>query len=117
MPVCARGLCRIALRFQQVGLTRPADGVLEAENTYISPASTAACRRVLPDSSRVGLPPDQTWPGDWVQVCSLWRGHVPVDAAPGVYVTIIGYLNSASGNWFTCQHNYVAPTTIVPITT
>ena len=39
--------------------------------------------------------------GTFVQVCPLWRGHVPVypDDKPGIG----GYLESADGNWFICQ--------------
>jgi hypothetical protein len=41
-----------------------------------------------------------------VQDCLLWRGNVPVYASPyriGWPNWVVGYLYSASGNWFICQ--------------
>jgi hypothetical protein len=47
--------------------------------------------------------------GTFVQVCPLWRGHVPVYGD----VEIAGYLESADGNWFVCQDYFPeAPYTV-----
>ena len=41
-----------------------------------------------------------------VQNCLLWRGNVPLYASPFTFGPpnwVVGYLYSASGNWFICQ--------------
>ena len=63
------------------------------------------------DSRPCGDPYPHIGAGTFVQVCPLWRGHVPVydDLGPG----IAGYLKNANGNWFVCQTRFEdAPYTV-----
>jgi hypothetical protein len=47
-----------------------------------------------------------------VQVCPLWTAPVPVYSAPSQSTSKVGWLYSASGNWFICQEYWSgAPST------
>lgn len=50
--------------------------------------------------------------GTFVQVCSMWRGDVPVydDVGTG----IVGSLENADGNWFVCQTRFEGAPYTVP---
>jgi hypothetical protein len=90
-------------------------GVLLVAATLVVPllivsASPAAAH----DSYPCGPQYFQPWAAKWdtplpvnpnrVQDCPLWKGSVPVYAfVKGRNPGIVGYLNSASGNWFYCQ--------------
>ena len=66
---------------------------------------------VKADSRPCGKPYPHIGAGTFVQVCPLWRGHVPVydDLGSG----IAGYLKNANGNWFVCQIRFgEAPYTV-----
>jgi hypothetical protein len=75
-------------------------------------SSAAATTPASADAYPCGNPYPHIGAGTFVQVCPLWRGHVPVfpDDRPGVG----GYLESANGNWFICQDWFEAAPYTVP---
>jgi hypothetical protein len=94
---------------KRLGRMRPKFAVLLAAAMLAIPllivsASPASAH----DSSPCG--PVTAWYGYEIQYCPLWTAPVPVYAGRDQSTKRVGWLYSASGNWFICQQNHGSAT-------